>query len=233
MQLHLSIIVAFNKKIVYKYIFIISIALNVITVGYFIDRKMFFGIARRHQFENRKWNALFSTEKDSTEIIFIGTRLTENFHLRNDFNNIHLKNLGFGGAENSTILTNLKRIIVRKPPTIFLEAGINDVRNGRDMSAMFKDFVAMCTVAKTVSPNTKLYVQSVLPTLTSKFNTQIEAYNNLVMSYCKARGITYINMYPDFIVDGKINPLATTDGIHLTPYGYYLWKKHLLPYINQ
>lgn len=98
---------------------------------------------------------------------------------------------------------------------------------------MFKDFTAMCTVAKTVSPGTKLYVQSVLPTLTSKFNTLIEVYNSLVMSYCKANGIIYINMYPDFVVDGKLNPLATTDGIHLTPYGYYLWKKHLLPYINQ
>lgn len=224
---------AVNKKLIYKYIFIISIALNVLTLGYFIDRKVFFGIRRQHQFEQQKWNALFSTQQDSTEIIFIGTSLTQNFHLRNDFNNIHLKNMGFGGAETPAILNNLKRIITRKPPKIFLEAGINDVRNGRDMDAAFKNFVEMCTVSKTVSPGTRLYVQSVLPTLTSKFNTKIEVYNNQIMSYCKLHSVSYIDMYADFIVDGKLNPLATIDGIHLTPYGYYLWKKHLLPYINE
>ena len=141
--------------------------------------------------------------------------------------------MGFGGTETPAILSNLKRIIVRKPPKIFLEAGINDVRNGRDMDAAFKNFVEMCTVSKTVSPGTRLYVQSVLPTLASKFNIKIEAYNNQMMSYCKLHSITYINLYPDFVVDDKLNPLATTDGVHLTPYGYYLWKKHLLPYINE
>jgi lysophospholipase L1-like esterase len=224
--------VAVNKKLVYKYIFILSIALNVVTLGYFIDRKVFLGIRRRHQFEQQKWNALFSTQRDSSEIIFIGTSLTQNFHLRNDFNNIHLKNMGFGGTETSAILSNLKRIIVRKQPKIFLEGGINDVRNGRDMDAAFKNFEEMCTVAKAVSPGTKLFVQSVLPTMTSKFNARIEAYNSRIMNYCKVHNIPYIDMYHDFIVDGKLNPLATVDGIHLTPYGYYLWKKHLLPYIT-
>ncbi|GAA3962023.1 GDSL-type esterase/lipase family protein [Mucilaginibacter dorajii] len=224
---------AINKKLIYKYIFIISIALNVLTIGYFIDKKVLFGIESRHQFERQKWNELFSTAHDSTEIIFIGTSLTQNFRLQEEFNNPHLKNMGFGGTETPAILNNFKRIIVRKPPKIFLEGGINDVQNGLNMDDAFKNFVEMCTLAKTVSPRTKLFVQSVLPTMTSKFNERIEGYNSRIMDYCKVHNIPYINMYHDFIVDGKLNPLATIDGIHLTPYGYYLWKKHLLPYINE
>jgi len=224
---------AVNKRIIYNGLFIISIALNIITIGYFIDRKIYFGYMRRHQFEKQKWDALFSTKRDSSEIIFIGTSLTEGFKLRSSFNNIHLKNMGFAGAESQDILNNLERIIVRKPPKIFLEAGINDVRNGRDMEAAYKNFVKICVVTKNSSPATKLYVQSVLPTLTRGFNLQIKAYNTRVLNYCRFNNIIYINMYDSFIKDDRLNSLATTDGVHLTPYGYYLWKKQLEPYITQ
>lgn len=221
-----------NKKLIYKWVFVISIALNIITVGYFIDRKILFAYRRQHQFEQQKWQVLFSTKSDNQEIIFIGTSLTEGFALRSSFNNVHLKNMGFGGAENKDILTNLERIIKRKPPRIFLEAGINDIRDGRDSSLMYNDFVAMCTLVKKSSPATKLYVQSVLPTLSNKFNAKIKAYNSKVTAYCLLNQLSYIDMYNYFIQDGRLNALATIDGIHLTPYGYYLWKKQLEPYIS-
>jgi len=222
-----------NKKIIYKWLFIISVALNIITVGYFIDRKMFFGYMRRHQFEKQKWDALFSAKTDSQEIIFIGTSLTEGFALRSTFDNIHLKNMGFAGLETDRILKNLKRIIVRKPPKIFLEAGINDVRNGKRMEDAYNNFVQMCMVVKAASPATKLYVQSVLPTLSNQFNQKIKAYNLRVANYCLTNHVVYIDIYDCFLVDNKLNALATTDGIHLTPYGYYLWKKQLEKYIAE
>jgi lysophospholipase L1-like esterase len=222
-----------NKRLIYKWLFIVSIALNVITAGYFIDRKIFFGMIRRHQFEKQKWDALFSTQTDNQEIIFIGTSLTEGFTLRNSFGNIHLKNMGFAGLETDEILKNLERIIGRKPPKIFLEAGINDVRNGKSMDDAYNNFVQMCTVVKDASPATKLYVQSVLPTLNNQFNQKIKAYNRRVADYCLINHVTYIDMYDCFLVDNKLNALATTDGIHLTPYGYYLWKTQLEKYIAE
>jgi lysophospholipase L1-like esterase len=222
-----------NKRLIYKWLFIVSIALNVITAGYFIDRKIFFGMIRRHQFEKQKWNALFSTKTDNQEIIFIGTSLTEGFALRSSFDNNHLKNMGFAGLETDGILENLKRIIVRKPPKLFLEAGINDVRNGKSMGTAYNNFVQMCTAVKVASPATKLYVQSVLPTLNSQYNLKIRAYNTRVANYCLNNHLTYIDMYAGFLVDDKLNALATTDGIHLTPYGYYLWKKQLEKYIAE
>jgi lysophospholipase L1-like esterase len=222
-----------NKKVIYKWLFVVSVMLNVITAGYFIDRKVYFGYMRRHQFEKQKWDALFSTQRDNQEIIFIGTSLTEGFALRSNFDNIHLKNMGFAGLETDEILENLKRIIVRKPPKIFLEAGINDVRNGKNMDKAYNNFVEMNTVAKAASPATKLYVQSVLPTLNSQFNQKIKAYNRRVADYCLINHVTYIDMYDHFLVDNKLNALATTDGIHLTPYGYYLWKKQIEKYIAE
>lgn len=224
---------AVNKRIIYKGLFIVSIALNIITIGYFINRKIYFGYMRRHQFEKQKWNALFSAKRDPRETIFIGTSLTEGFALRSSFNNIHLKNMGFAGAESEDILNNLERIIVRKPSKIFLEAGINDVRNGRDMEIAYKNFVKICVITKSSSPATKLYVQSVLPTLTPRFNLLIKAYNTRVLKYCRLNNIIYINMYDSFINDDMLNSLATTDGVHLTPYGYYLWRKQLEPYVTQ
>jgi lysophospholipase L1-like esterase len=222
-----------NKKVIYKWLFAVSVILNLVTVGYFIDRKVYFGYMRRHQFEKQKWNALFSTQTDKQEIIFIGTSLTEGFALRSTFDNIHLKNMGFAGLETDEILKNLKRIIVRKPPKIFLEAGINDVRNGKSMDNAYNNFVQMCTVVKAVSPATRLYVQSVLPTLSNQFNQKIKDYNRKVASYCLANHVIYIDMYDGFLADNKLNALATTDGIHLTPYGYYLWKMQLEKYITE
>jgi lysophospholipase L1-like esterase len=222
-----------NKKVIYKWLFVVSVMLNVITAGYFIDRKVYFGYMRRHQFEKQKWDALFNTQRDNQEIIFIGTSLTEGFELRSSFGNMHLKNMGFAGLETDEILENLKRIIVRKPPKIFLEAGINDVRNGKNTDKAYNNFVEMNTVAKAASPATKLYVQSVLPTLNSQFNQKIKAYNRRVANYCLANHVVYIDMYDYFLVDNKLNALATTDGTHLTPYGYYLWKTQLEKYIAE
>jgi lysophospholipase L1-like esterase len=222
---------AFNKKLIYKWVFIVSIVLNLVAAAHFINKKFYDDYWRRHQFEKRKWSALFSTKTDNQEIIFIGTSLTEKFSLQASFNNKHLKNMGFGGSKAPDILTTLKRIIVRKPPKIFLEFGINDIRGNREIDTIYKDFVEICTVAQNTSPNTRLYVQSVFPTLTPAFNLKTKVYNGKVAAYCKLHNLIYIDMYDKFIVDDKLNTLATTDGIHFTPYGYYLWKKQLEPYV--
>lgn len=221
-----------NKKMIFKWALIISITLNLATIAYFIDRKVYFPYMRGRAFEDRKWQALFSTPSDKQEIIFIGTSLTQGFSLKSTFNNIHLKNMGFGGLETADILNNLKRIVVRKPPVIFLEAGINDVRNGRDMNVAFENFVEMCTLTKKISPQTRLYVQSVLPTTNNNFNIKIDTYNKRMQDYCSLNHLIYIDMYNSFMQDGQLNAMATTDGVHLTPYGYYLWKQQLLPYIG-
>ncbi len=222
-----------NKKQIYKWVFIFSVVMNVVTIGYFIDRKVVFGYLRDRQFQKQKWDALYSTKSDSQEIVFIGTSLTQGFLLRNTFDNNHLKNMGFGGLENEAILQVLKKVIIRKPPKIFLEAGINDLRHGRDMDKAYNSFVQMCTITRRLSPATKLYVQSVLPTLTPSLNLKIKAYNSRVAAYCLSNHLTYIDMYNSFLVDDKLNAMATTEGIHLTPYGYHLWKKQLEKYIAE
>ncbi len=80
-----------------------------------------------------------------------------------------------------------------------------------------------------VSPYTKVYVQSILPTrVPSIDNGDIVAVNLKLTEMCKKFNsfVKYLDLYPAFVAeDGMLGPNFTEDGIHLTRNAYSLWKK--------
>jgi len=108
---------------------------------------------------------------------------------------------------------------------MFLEVGINDFRAGMSPDTVFKNFVKIYGIIKKGAPLTKLYVQSVLPTATENLNKAIREYDQKIESFCRQDNITYINLYPAFASNGRIDSSLTVDGIHLNGKGYSLWRK--------
>jgi lysophospholipase L1-like esterase len=50
---------------------------------------------------------------------------------------------------------------------------------------------------------------------------------------CDAKGVTFINAYPHFLVNGKLNQkLNSGDGLHLSGEGYYLLSSIIQPYLK-
>lgn len=176
-----------------------------------------------------------SFKKSENDIIFLGDSKTAGFPLQEIFNDLNLKNRGIAGNTTSNILQRLKNITSGHPKKIFLEIGVNDISNNIDLKEVFKNFSNICDRIKKESPNTKLYVQSVLPTtLENKgLNPKIINYNKLLKKFCEDKSIPYIDINSAFLNGKEMDEKYTYDGIHLNADGYFLWKKIIMKYVYE
>ena len=90
---------------------------------------------------------------------------------------------------------------------------------------------------QTKSPETKLYLQSLLPInesfgrykkLNGKTN-QIPEINAKLKELAKKRNITFIDLFPLFTEKNTniLREKITTDGLHINAEGYEIWEKEL------
>jgi lysophospholipase L1-like esterase len=179
---------------------------------------------------------------DTNSIVFFGTSLTDAFELNEYFPNGNVKNRGVAGDFCKQIIARSNEIIQAKPKKIFIEMGANDVLNGIGSDSVVSDFKLFCEKIKSSSPNTAVYLQSMLPVYAGKDNTlhstkkcnkAIRYINEKVKGYASQKGITFIPLFEKFEKNGCLNSELSRDGVHLLGKGYDLWAKELLPYINE
>ena len=175
-----------------------------------------------------------SLPADSNEIAFLGTSLTEYFPVAEMMGNIHIKNRGISGNFLKDMTFRIETITSKKPKKIFIEGGINDINLGNDPTTVMYDFKVLMDSIQHQSPNSKLYVHSVLPTRDKYVwsNKTIVQFNKLIEDYCKTKSLTFINTYVLFVKNNQMNEDYTADGLHINANGYKAWKKALEPYIN-
>lgn len=181
------------------------------------------------------------TSKD--DIIFLGNSITNGGEWAELLGNPHVKNRGISGDRADTILDRLHIITKGKPAKIFLLIGINDLAGGRSVENIAKDIDEIAERIKKESPSTRLYLQSVLP-LNTKFNKFVDhmkrkkdvpALNALIKDIANRRGLTYIDLFSEFVAPGtqEMNPDYTNDGLHLLGKGYQNWVRILKPYLGK
>ncbi|MBO4906696.1 MAG: serine acetyltransferase [Bacteroidaceae bacterium] len=152
-------------------------------------------------------------------------------------------NRGISGDTAGGITERLNQILPGKPRAIFLMCGTNDISHGHSAEKVFYMCKSLIDTIRITSPETRLFVQSILP-WNDSFNRwknlvgrsdDVPVINNLLRSYCEEEDITFINLYPKFTL-GDTNQMVkeyTADGLHLTPLGYQIWSSQLKPYIQE
>lgn len=168
-----------------------------------------------------------------SDIVLLGDSKTEGFPTQEIFNDLNIKNRGIAGNKTVDVLTRLHNIVSGKPKKIFLEIGLNDLSENNDVEKVFSNFSKICSQIKRVSPNTIIYVQSVLPTTFENrgLNSKINSYNKMLNKFCTDNGIQYIDLNSHFLLNKELNPKYTIDGTHLNIKGYFLWRDLLKPYL--
>ena len=181
---------------------------------------------------NKNRNDLFRLlPHDTTDIVFIGTSLTESFPLQEMFVNGHIKNRGIGGNTSKDILDRLLIITNNKPQKIFLEMGTNDLTDLQSVDTTFSNLKKILYQLTIKTPKTRLYIQSVLPFGNEKSIKIIEAYNSKVAGFCHENHIAFINLYPAYLKKGLLNKALTIDGKHLNAKGYLAWYSLIRRYV--
>lgn len=178
----------------------------------------------------------------STDIVFLGNSITDGGEWSELFEDSRLKNRGISGDIAEGVYDRLDAILKGKPAKIFMMIGINDVARGTSADTIVKRIVRIMEKVGKDSPQTKLYIESVLPVNdcygkfkghTSRGEVVVEL-NRLLKEAAQERQLTYIDLYSRFCnEEGKMNTEYSNDGLHLLGKGYLLWKEVVEPYINE
>ena len=169
-------------------------------------------------------------------IFFVGNSITENCQWNELFENDKISNRGISGDVINGLIDRIDGIILNKPKKIFLMIGINDLRKKRSVEQILTDYERLLTILKKESPDSELFIQSILPTDNglNRKNDDIIAINTNLVRLADKFGYTYINLFPLFVDESNsLNANLTYDGVHINGSGYLLWKNAIKKYVEQ
>ncbi|WOD41666.1 GDSL-type esterase/lipase family protein [Nodosilinea sp. E11] len=139
-------------------------------------------------------------------------------------------NQSISGETTHHMLRRLHYFAATRPRAIHIMAGINDLKNGATEAEVVDNLDQMLTRLKRQHPQARLVVYSILPTrLTELPSDRIQRVNHRLAALAATQGATFIDLHPTFSdSQGQLRPELTTDGLHLSPQGYNLWRAALV-----
>lgn len=176
--------------------------------------------------------------KSNSEIIFLGDSITDECEWTELLENLNIKNRGISGDTTNGILNRLDDILELKPNKIFLMIGINEfIHYDKSAEQISEDYKKIITKIFAQSPNTDLFVQSVLPVNQTKYgininNNDIIKLNLYLREIAQEYSVQYIDLFSHLSdSQNQLDSRYTLDGLHLNGQAYLVWKKVVEKYI--
>ncbi len=175
------------------------------------------------------------------DIIFAGNSITNGGEWSELFNDLRVKNRGISGDICIGLYDRLESILNGNPAKLFILIGINDIGRGGTTDSVVINTAKVIDKARCLSPNTKIYLQSILPVNdtfglftrhTSRWQ-EIKPLNEKLRELASSKNIIFIDLFSTFVLPDteKLNPAYTNDGLHLMGDGYLKWAEIVKPYI--
>lgn len=174
------------------------------------------------------------------DIVFIGDSLTElgmNWAVR--FGDLRVRNRGIAGDMTYGVLARIDEFQKNPPKAIFLLIGINDIFNLhyqheiQSLSSISHNIEQITSELHQSSPNSKIFVQSLLPDHRDFISIMARAVNTQILEIPNKK-FTFIDLHDSFAAsDGTLNSDLSTDGTQLNQLGYEIWKKQLQPIMEK
>lgn len=177
------------------------------------------------------------------DIVFVGNSITDGAELQELFGMPNVKNRGITSDVISGVDKRIAKTLENHPAKVFLLIGANDISHNLTASQIATRYEALVKKMKSLSPNTKFYLQGIMPinndfkrykTMVGKEKV-IPELNAKIKDIAERNGCTYIST-TEALQDpatGKLKRAYTNDGLHLTGAGYKAWVKVLEPYVKE
>ena len=190
------------------------------------------------------------------KIVFLGNSITYSMrHWDKKFNVKNIVNRGISGDYSDGILERLDEIIYYKPLAVFFLIGLNDffddntTRPGRTPEYVAKNILTAAKTIKQGSPETKIFIQTIMPinnrqyldekpqvnflwsTYYPSVNQQINATNKILK---ENHEFEIIDLHPLYLNnDQSMKRDLSKDGVHLNENGYNIWIDRVKPLIDR
>jgi lysophospholipase L1-like esterase len=149
-------------------------------------------------------------------------------------------NQGISGETSAGLLKRLDLFDRTQPERIFVMIGINDLIRGISDEEILTNHRRIIRYLRRIHPQAQIVVQSILPhgaeeatwegkdKLLAIPNSRIRQLNQQIKAIATRQNAKYLDLYPLFTnKQGNLRQDFTTDGLHLSPQGYLVWRTAL------
>ncbi len=190
-------------------------------------------------FRNHRYDAFKVLPINSEQIVFIGNSITNMNEWWEAFGDHNVVNRGVSGAITDEALANIEAVAAGKPKKVFIMLGTNDLGTAGICTPEHVSQNVMLIVERfqEVSPETQLYVQSLLPSGHvgsggTRTEARLKAANEVLKALCEERDITYIDLWDDLLDVATNSNGFSYDKLHLTADAYKVWCDKVAPYVT-
>ncbi len=169
------------------------------------------------------------------DIVFLGNSITYGGNWSELLGREKVVNRGIGGDNLPGMLNRLHQVLRLKPKICFVMAGINDLYTDAPVEEVFRRYVRLIDTlrAHSITP----VMQSTLHVnpkwkRTEEKNLQVRLLNQMLVQYAADHSLTFVDLNTMLSVDGVLKDEYTTDGVHLTPAAYALWRDTIEPVLK-
>lgn len=176
-----------------------------------------------------------SSQKDYKEIykrdMFFGDSITEGitfFEFLDEAQVIAKPGINIWKADDQ-----IDKAVKIKPENFYLLFGLNDIDNvltGEKFAKLYGDLIHKI---KLKIPDTKIYIQSILPVLpkaaknkASLTNENVDDFNDALKNLAQREGVQYLNISE--ALKGEDNIIYESDGIHFKEKFYPMWLDYII-----
>lgn len=189
-------------------------------------------------------STLFSTlTLKSTDIVFLGDSQTNGCEWHELLDNPNVKNRGISSDVIQGFVDRSEAVIAGQPKKIFVLGGVNDISHNLTPDSLATAMEGLLVKLQKGCPNTKIYLQSLLPidnsfkrykAMIGKEQVIVET-NKLYKQVAEKLGITWIDLYSKMVDEktGNMKKGLTNDGLHLLGKGYLVWRDVVRPYVEE
>ncbi|OKH17474.1 GDSL-type esterase/lipase family protein [[Limnothrix rosea] IAM M-220] len=136
-------------------------------------------------------------------------------------------NQGISGENTSQVLQRLDALDRVRPETIYVMAGVNDLKQGASDTTVLNNSRAIIRRLRYQHPYATIVVQSLLPTRTDYLSpARAMRLNQKLQAIAAEENAGYLNLHALFVdQEGKMRQDLSTDGVHLNRQGYKVWQQ--------
>lgn len=179
--------------------------------------------------------------KTDESIIFLGDSLTDSCEWSEILGCKNIKNRGISGDRTDGVLNRLDEVLSFQARKIFIMIGINDLVQGKKIEDVLKNYKSILEKLKQSNPDTKIFVQSVLPINNQKAidiqdlnlnNGKVVKFNQKLQELAQEFSVQYLDLFPTFADENnQLDERYTTDGVHLNGQAYSVWRGIIEKYV--
>jgi lysophospholipase L1-like esterase len=167
-------------------------------------------------------------------VVFVGSSSIRFWDLQASFPGRQYLNRGFGGSQLSDAIEYVELLILYHAPSIVVVyAGDNDIAFGKSPTRVADDFRTLVGQVHARLPSTRILFLAIKPSLARiEWLDPMQTANALIADASRANDrLHYVDIHTPML-DTTGHPRArflASDGLHLSPEGYALWTRQLLP----